>query len=58
MIQDWRRKAVMQELLRVNREFMQAPANDVANLGDDVVDGFTGSTGYSDWSVAVSLMAT
>jgi hypothetical protein len=37
----------MQELLRVARDFMSAPANDVANLGDDVVDGFTGSTVFT-----------
>jgi hypothetical protein len=33
--------------LRVSRDFMKAPANDVANLADDVVDGLTGNPAFS-----------
>jgi len=32
--------------LRVARDFMNAPANDVANLADDVVDGITGNPAF------------
>jgi hypothetical protein len=32
--------------LRVSRDFMRAPANDLANLADDVVDGLTGNPAF------------
>ena len=32
--------------LRVSRDFMRAPANDLANLADDVVDGLTGNAAF------------
>jgi Fibronectin type III domain len=32
--------------LRVSRDFMNAPANDVANLADDVEDGLTGNAAF------------
>ena len=32
--------------LRVSRDFMNAPANDVANLADDVIDGMTGNAAF------------
>ena len=33
--------------LRVSRDFMSAPANDVANLADDVEDGLTGNAAFT-----------
>jgi len=33
--------------LRVSRNFMRAPANDLANLADDVVDGLTGNPAFT-----------
>jgi hypothetical protein len=33
--------------LRVSRDFMRAPANDLANLADDVVDGLTGNPAFT-----------
>jgi hypothetical protein len=34
--------------IRVSRDFTKAPANDVANLVDDVVDGFDGNAAFPD----------
>jgi hypothetical protein len=38
--------AIMVINLRVSRDFMKAPANDLANTTDDVVDGLTGNPAF------------
>ena len=42
-----RRKVIMVLNLRVSRDFMRAPANDLANLADDVEDGLTGNPAFT-----------
>ena len=44
--------------LRVSRDFMRAPANDLANLADDVVDGLTGNPAFSSPPVLPAALTT
>ena len=44
--------------LRVSRDFMNAPANDVANLADDVSDGITGNPAFPSPPVSAPDLTT
>ena len=44
--------------LRVSRDFMNAPANDVANLADDVADGLTGNPAFPEAPITALDLTT
>jgi hypothetical protein len=44
--------------LRVSRDFMNAPANDLANLADDVTDGLTGNPAFPAPPIAALDLTT
>jgi hypothetical protein len=46
VIQFGRESNKMVNNIRVSRDFMRAPANDLANIADDVVDGMTGNPAF------------
>ena len=44
--------------IRVSRDFMNAPANDVANLADDVIGGMTGNAAFPTPPILVANLTT